>query len=61
MYCVSIVHPRRDSASGESCSKPQTRRAHGEVADEIPEQRDDLDDSRQEGQDGAVELVTRTF
>jgi len=58
---VLVVHPSRDSVSGESCSESQARRAHGEVADEIPKERDNLSDGRQEGQDSVVELVMRTF
>ena len=38
-------HPRSYPAGTELGGEPQTRGAHGEVADEIPDQSDELDDA----------------
>ena len=51
-----IVHPRgclsRTIRSGEA----QARRAHREVADEVPDQTGHLDQRREQGEDGALKL-----
>ena len=38
-------HPRSYPAGTELGGKPQTRGAHGKVADEIPDQSEELDDA----------------
>ncbi len=53
----SVAHPSRHSVGPEASRKAQACRAHGEVANEIPDQADDLDDGGDEGEDGAVELM----
>jgi hypothetical protein len=52
----SIVHPRGHAVSGEAAGEAQPRRAHGEVGDHVPQQRDELDDGGDEGQDRLVQL-----
>ncbi len=52
----SVVHPRGDAVSREAAGEPQPRRAHGEVGDHVPQQRDELHDGRDEGQYRLVQL-----
>lgn len=52
--CISLVHPSRDSAAAEPGRETETSRAHGKVADKIPDQTYDLDDGRYECEDCAV-------
>lgn len=52
----SVVHPRGDAVSREAAGVPQSRRAHGEVGDHVPQQRDELRDGRDQGQYRFVQL-----
>lgn len=52
----SVIHPRCHPASAEPGCEAQTGRAHRKVANEIPNEADDLDDCREERQDGALKL-----
>ena len=51
-----IVHPCGHSVAAESGSEAQSRRAHGEIAHQIPHEANELDDGRDEGEAGAVQL-----
>ena len=51
-----IRHPSRDAIRAEAGREAQARPAHGEVADQIPEQGGELGDGGDEGEEGAVEL-----
>ena len=53
----SLVDPSRNTISPEPRREPQPLRAHGEVAYEVPDERDDLDDRGEEGEEGTLELV----
>lgn len=52
----SVVHPRRYPTSTYSRSESEPLTAHGKVTDEIPYQRDELDDGRDQGQERRVKL-----
>lgn len=52
-----IRHPSRDTIGAEAGREPEARPAHGEVADQIPEQSGELGDGGEEGEEGAVELL----
>ena len=56
LHCSSVVHPSRDPTPPEPCREAQALRAHGEVADEIPHEGDELDDGGEEGEDGGLQL-----
>lgn len=56
-----IVHPSGNTSSRKAGTKTETCRAHREVRDGEPEQGYQLRDDRNKGEDGAVELVTRTL
>ena len=49
-------HPGCGSSRSEGGSEAQTGASHGEIADEIPEQTGDLEDGREEGEEGAAQL-----
>lgn len=52
----SLVHPSRQSPAADSGGEAQTLASHGEVGDEVPDESDELDDGRDEGEEGALEL-----
>jgi len=51
----SVVHPCSNSPTSYPCCKAQTRASHWEIADQVPHQRDELDNGRNQGQDGGME------
>lgn len=51
-------HPSGCLPGAKVCCETKARRAHGEVADEIPRQRGKLDQGREKGQDSAMKLGT---
>lgn len=51
-----FVHPSCYSTGAESGGEPQARRSHGEIADEIPHQGDDLYNRRKQGENRTVKL-----
>lgn len=51
-----VSHPSSDPVTANLSSKAQSRRAHGEIRDQVPEQGDDLDDSGNERQERGLEL-----
>lgn len=53
----SAGHPIRHPLRSEPTHVLQPRAAHGEVTDQIPNQRGELEDGRDEGEEGGVELV----
>lgn len=53
---ISIIHPGGNSVSSKSRSKPQARRAHGKVGNEVPDKGHQLAERRDEGQNHATEL-----
>ena len=52
----SVGHPRRHSVGAEAGGEAQAGAAHGEIADQIPQQRRELHEGRDQGEEGAVEL-----
>ena len=59
---LSVVHPGGDPVPAEARRKPQAGRAHGEVADEVPDEADHLHHCGDKREDRGVELqacVTR--
>lgn len=58
---TSIIHPGGHTVSSKARSKPQARRAHGKVGNEVPDKGNKLAERRNECQEEVVELyVTRT-
>lgn len=49
-------HPRCRLPSPECRSQAQARGSHGEIADEVPDETSDLDESREQRQNSTVEL-----
>jgi hypothetical protein len=63
MYCTwhmqtapSTRHPCRRTLGAKGGSEAETARAHGEVADQIPDQAQQLEDGGYQGEDLAPEL-----
>lgn len=52
----SLVHPSCQPSAADSGREAQTLAAHGKVRDEVPDESDELDDGRDEGEEGALEL-----
>lgn len=55
-----VIHPCCHPPSADSCGEAKASAAHGKVADEIPDQRQKLDYSREECEDGRSELYGRS-
>jgi hypothetical protein len=55
-----VIHPGCDPSTTNSRSKSQACAAHGEVADEIPDQRKKLDDRREQCEDRRSELYRKS-
>lgn len=49
-------HPSRSSSRPERGGKAEAARAHGEIADKIPYQARNLDESREKGQNSILKL-----
>ncbi len=49
-------HPSRDALGTEATHELQARAAHGEIADDIPEEGGELEDGRDEGEQSGLEL-----
>jgi hypothetical protein len=52
-----IVHPSLNPVPSKLRSEAKARRAHGEIANEIPDKTDHLRNGRYEREDGRVKLI----
>lgn len=52
-------HPGCDALGAEAAHVLQPRAAHGEIADNVPEEGGELENRRDEGEEGVVELQRR--
>jgi len=53
---ISIVHPRSYSTAPNPSCKPEAAAAHGEVADQIPDQCHELNSCKEDRQDRRMQL-----
>ena len=51
---ASVAHPCGDATGAKAGREAQAGAAHGEVGDEVPDERDELDDGGEQGEDGEV-------